>query len=32
MDKLALLGMNALGKFNLQQTNQTLVITHKLAP
>lgn len=29
MDDMALLGMNALGKFDLQQTNGTLVIRHK---
>ena len=29
MDDMALLGMNALGKFDLQQTDGTLVIRHK---
>ncbi|MGA7180117.1 MAG: retropepsin-like aspartic protease [Thiobacillaceae bacterium] len=29
MDDLALLGMNALGRFDLHQTDRTLVITHK---
>ncbi len=29
MDGIALLGMNALGKFNLQQSDGTLVIQHK---
>jgi clan AA aspartic protease (TIGR02281 family) len=29
MGDMALLGMNALGKFNLQQTDGTLVISHK---
>jgi clan AA aspartic protease (TIGR02281 family) len=29
MDDMALLGMNALGKFNLQQVDGTLVIRHK---
>jgi aspartyl protease family protein len=29
MDELALLGMNALGRFNLEQSGNTLVIRHK---
>ena len=31
MDELALLGMNALGKFNMQQTGRTLTISQKQA-